>query len=417
MLRIPLWAQIFIAMVLGIVVGSILGDGVVINEVLRPLGTMFINLIKMLVVPLVFCSLVMGMVSMEGDFARMGRVGTRTFVLYIITTALAVMIGLFFATLMSPGEGLKGVDIPEVQGATEDSSQSILAMFMQTIVALVPDNPVGAFATANVLQIIVFAVLFGVAINLAGEKARIVRNFFEGAAEVMFKLTALVMHVAPIGVFALMSWVAGTYGLKVLKPLLMVIITAYVATAFHALFVIGSMVKVFGKLSPLRFFKAVSEPFSFAFVSTSSSGTLPLSLAAVNNNLGVSPRISNFVLPLGATINMDGTAIYQGVCAIFIAQAYGIDLTLSHYVTIVFTATLASIGTAGIPGAGLIMLSMVLASVGLPLEGLAIVAGIDRILDMARTSVNILGDCMCAVVVARKEGEIQLPDEEKKASA
>ncbi|SUO94185.1 dicarboxylate/amino acid:cation symporter [Suttonella ornithocola] len=403
--KFPLWMQIFVAMLLGVLVGVIAGNGALTTEILRPIGTMFINLIKMLVVPLIFCSLVMGIVSMEDDFARMGRIGGRTFILYLLTTACAVSIGLAIATIFSPGTELS-IPVPEIGSQETKETGSLLSNFMNTLVGLVPSNPVNSLSSGNILQIILFALLFGIAINLSGEKGRPVRVFFESAAEVMFRLTAMVMKVAPIGVFALMAWVAGKFGISVLKPLLMLIITAYVATAIHAILVIGGLVKFVGKISPMKFFKAVAEPFAFAFVSTSSSGTLPLSIAAVSEKLGVSRRVSNFVLPLGATINMDGTAIYQGVCAIFIAQAYGIDLSAAQYATIVFTCTLASIGTAGVPGAGLIMLSMVLSSAGLPLDGLAMVAGIDRILDMARTSVNVLGDCMCSVIIGHKEGEI-----------
>lgn len=407
MKKIPLWLQIFIAMILGIIVGSIAGNDTLTTGILKPIGDMFINLIKMLVVPLIFCSLVMGIVSMEGDFGRMGRIGGRTFFLYICTTAVAVSIGLLVANLFHPGVGadISKAAMSAAKAAPEHPG-SLLSNFMTTLVGIVPANPIKSLASGSILQIILFALLFGISINLSGEKGKPVRMFFESAAEVMFRLTSMVMRVAPIGVFALMAWVAGKFGLSVLKPLMLVIITAYVATAIHAIVIIGGMVKIFGKVSPLRFFKAISEPFAFAFVSTSSSGTLPLSISAVTKNLGVSSRVSNFVLPLGATINMDGTAIYQGVCAIFIAQAYGIPLGASEYATIVFTCTLASIGTAGVPGAGLIMLSMVLASAGLPLEGIALVAGIDRILDMARTSVNVLGDCMCSVLIARGEGEI-----------
>ncbi len=412
MKKIALWQQIFIAMILGLIVGAFAGDGMLTNDLLKPLGTMFINLIKMLVVPLIFCSLVMGIVSMEDDFARMGRIGGRTFFIYLATTAIAVSIGLVVAKVISPGVGLD-IAIPEIGSAPAQESTSLMATFMSTLVGIIPTNPVDSLSSGNILQIILFALLFGIAINLTGEKAKPVRVFFEGAAEVMFKLTGMVMKVAPIGVFALMAWVAGKFGISVLLPLLKVIAAVYLACLVHALLTIGGLVKILGKMSPLRFFKAILEPFSFAFVSTSSSGTLPLSIAAVNQNLGVSKRVCNFVLPLGATINMDGTAIYQGVCAIFIAQVYNVDLTSAQYATIIFTSTLASIGTAGVPGAGLIMLSMVLTSAGLPLDGLAMVAGIDRILDMARTSVNVLGDCMVALVVGRSEGEVGAPEPEK----
>lgn len=404
--KLKLWQQILIGMIAGIIVGAIAGDGMLTNEILKPIGTIFINLIKMLVIPLIFFSLIVGIISMGADIGKMGKIGGTTFVLYLTTTAFAVTIGLIIAKIISPGIGLD-IPIPEIGTQESKEVSGLLANFMSTLVGLVPTNPLASLSSGNILQVILFALLFGIAINLTGEKAAPLRSIFEAAAEAMYTLTGLIMKVAPIGVFALMAWVAGKFGLEVLKPLIKLIIAAYIASAIHALFTLSAFVKILGKYSPVKFFKGVLEPFAFAFVSTSSSGTLPLTIAAVNKNLGVSKRICNFVLPLGATINMDGTAIYQGVCAIFIAQAYGIDLNMAHYVTIIFTATLASIGTAGVPGAGLIMLSMVLSSAGLPLDGLAMVAGIDRILDMARTSVNILGDSMVALVIGRRENEVE----------
>lgn len=405
MKKIALWQQIFIAMVLGLIVGAIAGDGTLTAGILKPVGTIFINLIKMLVVPLIFCSLLTGIVSIEGELSRMGRIFGRTLLLYLATTAVAVSIGLLIAELIAPGIGLN-IAIPEIGSAPGKETGGLLVNVMNTLVGLVPANPVSSLASGKTLQIIVFAVLFGIAINLAGEKGEPVRAFFNSASEVMFRLTSMIMAIAPIGVFALMAWVAGKFGLSLLLPLIKVIIAVYVACALHAVLTIGSFAAFLGKISPLRFFKACAEPWGFAFASTSSYGTLPLTISAVTRKLGVSQRIANFVCPLGATINMDGTAIYQGVAAVFIAEVYGIDLNAMQYVIIVFTCTLASIGTAGMPGAGLILLSLVLSSAGLPLDGLAIIAGIDRILDMARTSINILGDCMCALVIGQAEKEV-----------
>ena len=256
------------------------------------------------------------------------------------------------------------------------------------------------------LQIIVFAIFVGLAITLAGDAAKPVRAFFDSAAEVMYKLTSIIISFAPYGVFALMVWVAGAYGMDVLAPLAKVIALVYVGCVVHAALVYAGLIKFVARLNPVRYFQGSIEPVMVAFTSTSSSGTLPVTMMSAERNLGVSRSVSSFVLPLGATINMDGTALYQGVCAVFIAQAYGVDLTTGQYLTIVLTATLASIGTAGVPGAGLIMLSLVLASVGLPLEGVAIIAGIDRILDMARTALNVAGDCAVSCVIARSEGEL-----------
>lgn len=404
-MKIKLWQQILIGLVLGVIVGSIVGEGILTIDILKPIGTLFINLIKMLVIPLIFFSLIVGIISMGSDVKRIGRIGSTTFILYLITTAFAVSIGLLVATVFSPGEGL-AIPIPEIGSQEAAKSGSLLGNFMNTLVAIVPSNPINALSSGTILQVIFFALMFGIAINITGEKADPLRSFFTAGAEVMYTLTHIIMKVAPIGVFALMAWVAGKFGLSVLLPLMKVIVAVYIACLVHVLIVISGGVKLLGRFSPIAFFKGVIEPFSFAFVSTSSSGTLPLSIAATTDKLGVSKRIANFVLPLGATINMDGTAIYQGVCAVFIAQAYGIDLSMAQYITIIFTCTLASIGTAGVPGAGLIMLSMVLSSAGLPLDGLAMVAGIDRILDMARTSVNVLGDCMVALIIGKRENEI-----------
>lgn len=395
-----LWKQIFIALSTGLILGVVLNQtgNADLATSIKPVGDLFIRGIKMLIVPLIFVSLVTGVASLQ-DLSTMGRLSLKTFLLYLGTTAVAISIGLALSTIFKPGVG---IDLGSAAEVTAKAAPSLT----ETILGLVPTNPVEAFATANVLQIIVFAVLFGLAIVLAGDVAKPVKNFFDSAAEVMYKLTSIVISFAPYGVFALMTWVAGTYGLDVLAPLAKVIGMVYLGCVIHAVVVYGGLIRFLARLNPVRYFQGTIEPVLVGFTSTSSSGTLPVSMMSVERNLGVSRGVSSFVLPLGATINMDGTALYQGVCAVFIAQAYGLDLNTSQYVTIVLTATLASIGTAGVPGAGLIMLSLVLASVGLPLEGVAIIAGIDRILDMARTALNVAGDCAVACVVARSEGEL-----------
>lgn len=408
-----LWQQILVAMIAGFGFGILLNNpldnqSTLAVQVLKPLGDVFVNLLKMLVVPLVFCSLITGIASMDGDLKRMGRIGYRTFGIYLLTTAIAISIGLVIAHILAPGVGIELT--PQEAGSGElKAPEGLLVTFMNTIKGIVPTNPFDAFAKGSILQIIIFALLFGIAMNKAGERAEGLRQFFASAAQVMYELTAMVMKVAPIGVFALMAWVAAKFGIKALLPLMKLIIAVYVACVLHAIIVIGMGAKIFGGVSLKRFFQATLEPLSFAFVSASSSATLSLTINAVHQKLGVSRRISDFVLPLGATINMDGTAIYQGVCAVFVAQIYGIDLSLGQYVTMIVTCTLASIGTAGVPGAGLVMLTMVLASVGLPLEGIVLVSGIDRILDMARTSINVLGDCMVATVIGKREKEIETP--------
>jgi len=390
-----LWTKILIGLIAGVIAGLILGPKA---EYIKPIGSLFINAIKMLIVPLIFSSLIVGVTGMK-DTKKMGRIGLKTVLFYLGSTAVAISIGLAIGHIFEPGAGVQLV-------ATEAMSAKTPPAFIDTLIGMVPRNPVAALASGNILQIIVFAVLMGISINLIGEKGKPVADFFESMAEVMYKLTALVMELAPFGVFALIAWVTGKFGMSLLLPLIKVILAVYLGCIVHALFTIGGAITFLGKLKPARFFKGIIDAQMVAFTTTSSSGTLPVTIDCARKKLGVSKSISSFVLPLGATINMDGTALYQGVCALFVAQAYGIDLTMGHYITIVLTATLASIGTAGVPGAGLIMLSLVLSSVGLPLEGIAIIAGIDRILDMARTSVNVTGDAMVAVLIAKGEGEL-----------
>lgn len=398
--RLPLWKQIFIALAAGFALGmglNMAGYGAWVAQI-KPVGELFIRGVKMLIVPLIFISLVAGVASLK-DLSTMGRLSAKTMLIYLATTAVSISIGLVLAVVFQPGQG---VDLTAAKAVETKEAPTMVELLL----GLVPTNPVEAFATANVLQIIVFAILFGVAIVLCGEKAAPVKRLFDALAEVMYKLTAIVISFAPYGVFALMTWVAGSYGMDVLAPLAKVIVLAYVGSLLHAVLVYGGMIRFISGLNPVRYFQGAIEPMMVAFTSTSSSGTLPVTMMSAEKNLGVSRGVSSFVLPLGATINMDGTALYQGVCVMFIAQAYGVDLGTSEYLTIVMTATLASIGTAGVPGAGLIMLSLVLASVGLPLEGVAIIAGVDRILDMARTALNVLGDSAVSVVVAKSEGEL-----------
>jgi len=397
-----LWQQIFFALAAGVIIGVALnktGQSDIAVSV-KMLGTMFINAIKMLIVPLIFVSLVSGMTSMH-DLSKMGRIGLKTVVLYLGTTAVAIAIGLALGVVLQPGVG---IDMAAATAAEPKPAPS----FVDTLIGLIPTNPIASAAEGNVLQIIVFAILFGLSINLAGDKGKPVRDFFDSMSEVIYKLTAIIIAFAPYGVFALMVWVAGVFGLDLLLPLGAVIAAVYVGCVIHAVLVYGGLVRFVARLSALRFFHGAVEPLMVAFTSTSSSGTLPVTMAAAEKNFGVSRSVSSFVLPLGATINMDGTALYQGVCALFVAQAYGIDLGMSDYITIILTATLASIGTAGVPGAGLIMLSLVLTSVGLPLEGVALIAGIDRILDMARTALNVTGDSAVNLVVAKSEGEVDV---------
>lgn len=404
MKSMKLTTKILIGLIAGIVVGLLLGGNPdVANNYIKPFGTLFLRMIKMIIVPLVLSSLVVGTASM-GDVKKLGRIGGKTIAYYLITTAIAVTIGLILGNLIDPGAGLS---IP-VNASVEAKAAPKL---VDTLLNIIPTNPLSAMVDGNMLQIIAFALFIGIGITLVGEKGKPFLNFFDSMAEVMYKITAVVMSYAPIGVFALITPVVAANGPAVLLPLAKVIAAVYVGCFLHAAITYSSIVKAFAKLNPLTFFKGALPATTVAFSTCSSSGTLPVTIKSAQDNLGVSESVSSFVLPLGATINMDGTALYQGVCALFVAQVYGLDLTLAQQVTIVLTATLASIGTAGVPGAGFIMLTMVLQAVGLPLEGSALIAGIDRVLDMARTSINVTGDLSAAVVIAATEKELNVPQE------
>ncbi|MGI6784095.1 MAG: dicarboxylate/amino acid:cation symporter [Aminivibrio sp.] len=393
--KIPLIWQIGIGFVLGIAAGVVFGDKV---QYVDPIGQVFLALLKMLIVPLVFSSLVVGAASI-GDPRDLGRIGVKTLVLYLATTAVAIVIGLVLGNFLQPGVGLALSEGAAAFKAPEAPS------IKKVILDLFPSNPIKAAADGVMLQIIIFALFLGVSAVLAGEKGKPLISFFDSMAEAMYKLTGIVMKTAPYGVFALIAVTVAQYGISVLAPFAKVILAVYAGCIIHALVVYSGLITVFVKKSPFWFFKGVQAPALTAFVTRSSAAALPVSMEAAQKNLGISEKVSSFVLPLGATINMDGTALYQGVCALFVAQAYGLPLTMGAQLNIVLTATLASIGTAGVPGAGLIMLTLVLTAVGLPLEGAALVAGIDAVLDMARTCINVVGDSCVAAVVASTEGE------------
>jgi len=395
-IKFNLVTQIFIAFVLAIILGSIFGSSI---DFLKPFGDLFLRLIKFIIAPLILSTLVVGVAGTSNP-KQLGRIGFKTISYYLVTTAIAIIIGLAVAFTVSPGKGItmstEGLNIPEA--ATQEPQSAIT-----TILNIIPENPFTALASGNILQIIFFALFIGLAITFVGEKAQPVYRFFEGFAEVMYKITGIVMKVAPLGILGLLAPVVGQYGLAVLLPLVKVIAAVYIACILHAVIVYSSAVKMWGKMSPIKFFKGISPAALVAFSTASSAGTLPVTIKNTNENLGVPNKISSFVLPLGATINMDGTAIYQGVAVVFIAQFYNLNLSFTQLLTVVLITILASIGTAGVPGSGMIMLAMVLSSVNMPLEGIALIAGIDRILDMMRTTVNIVGDASAAVVVAGTE--------------
>lgn len=393
--------RILVGLILGVISGLILGpSGVPFAKAwIAPLGTIFMNMIKMIIVPLVLSSLILGVCGL-GDVKKIGRIGGKTIFFYLVTTAVAIVIGLGLGTVMVPGAGLS------IPGGVKTAAKAAPAI-SSVIVGIFPTNPFDAMLKGNMLQIIVFALFVGMGILSVGEKANTVLKFFDGLAEVCYKIVGYIMVFAPIGVFGLIAPVVAANGPSVLLPLLKVIIAVYLGCFIHAVVVYGGLLSAIGKLSPLKFFKTILPAQMIAFTSCSSSGTLPVSMECVGK-LGVSPQISSFVLPLGATINMDGTALYQGVCALFVAQIYGVNLGPAEYATIIVTGTLASIGTAGVPGAGFIMLTMILTAIGLPLEGSALIAGIDRVLDMPRTCVNITGDCCVAYIVDKTERKSEL---------
>lgn len=390
--KLSLTFKIFLSLVLGIVVGFALqGHPDIAVSYIKPFGTIYLNLIKMIVVPVVLLSIIQGIVSLQ-DVKKVGSIGVRTVAFYLCTTAVAVTLGLLFANLLQVGAGY----IIPAEDLVYEAKEA--PGFIDTLVNIFPSNFIAPMVNANMLQVIVIAIIVGFGVILAGEKGQPAQRVISSFAEVSFQAMGMIIQLSAVGVFALICPVVAENGPQVLLPLLKVILVAYIVYLIHMTLVYSSAVKAFAGMSPVTFFKGMIRPMVFAFSSASSVGTLPFNMEATQK-MGVRNEISSFVLPLGATINMDGTAIYQGVCAIFIAQIFGIDLTLVQQLTVILTATLASIGTAGVPGSGMIMLAMVLESVGLPVEGIALVAGIDRILDMGRTVVNITGDAACTICV------------------
>lgn len=395
--KMPLALQIFIGLGLGIAVGLLfmLADQAEAAETyVKPFGTIFLNLIKFVVVPVVLSSIISGVISMQ-DIRKVGSVGGKTVVFYMCTTALAITIGLVFANLFKGSFGELATS-----GLSYEATEPV--NFMDTLVGIFPSNSFGPLVDANMLQVIVISLFFGFGIILAGDKGTPLANVVNSIMDVSMKIMDLILKASPVGVFCLIVPVVAVNGPKIIGSLFMVLLAAYICYILHVAVVYSLIAKSLGGVGVLEFFKGMAPAMMLAFSSASSVGTLPLNMECAER-LGAKKEITSFVLPLGATINMDGTAIYQGVCSVFIASCFGIDLTLSQMLTIVITATLASIGTAGVPGAGMVMLAMVLQSVGLPVEGIALVAGVDRIFDMGRTTVNITGDSVCALVISRME--------------
>lgn len=393
--KMALATQIFIALVIAIIVGLIFsyaGLDSFAQTYVQPFGTIFLNLIKFIVGPIVLFSIMAGVVSMK-DIRKVGAIGGTTLVYYLCTTAFATAIGLIVANAM------KGLfPLLSTSNLSYDTSSQTTSV-MDTIVNIFPSNFLAPIYESNMLQVIVMALIIGFAIILLGEKAESAISSINVLNDIFMKCMEMILRLSPIGVFCLLCPVIAANGPKIIGSLASVLLVAYICYIIHMVCVYSMTVRTMAGMSPFKFFRGMMPAMLFAFSSASSVGTLPLNMECTEK-LGAKREVSSFVLPLGATINMDGTAIYQGVCSVFIASCYGIQLTLPQMLTIVLTATLASIGTAGVPGAGMVMLSMVLQSVGLPIEGIALVAGIDRVFDMGRTTVNITGDASCAIIVS-----------------
>jgi len=405
-----LWQKVVLGMAVGILVGyffnangplQIDGKAWFHNYVL-PFGNTFISLIKMVVVPLIFFSLISGVTSMS-DMGAFKRVGTKAMLAYLCTAAFAVVIGLIFGNIFQPGKGVDLGELLKTSGSGPDYSGEQTFSVAKMLSDIVPENVVTAMSSnEHVLQVVVFAIFTAVTINVVGEKARLLREFCQSTAYVIFKMIESIMNLAPYGVFAIMASLVSAQGLRILQDL--AVLTMCVGSALLTQYLLfGLMILVFGRMSPLPFYKKMLEVQSFAFSTSSSKATLPTAMRVLHEKIGVSKSNTNFLLPLGAAINMDGTAIYLGITSLFFAQANGIEFTGSQYALLMFTATLGSIGAAGIPGGSIMMMGMVFSSVGLPLSGIGVILGIDRILDMLRTTVNITGDSVITLLVDKSE--------------
>ena len=409
--KLGLTTKIFIALISGAIFGIVLcyavpdssfKEDILINGVLQVVGQGFIRLMKMLVVPLVFCSLVCGSMSI-GDTKKLGTVGVRTLIFYLCTTALAITVALSVGNLIDPG---KGLDMSKIQTNMATVEATEPTSFADTLLNIIPDNPIGALASGNMLQIIIFALIIGIILAKLGERTETVSNFFSQFNDIMMEMTMLVMSFAPIGVFCLIAKTFAGIGFSAFVPLGKYMIAVLAALAIQCFVIYMGLLKIFTGLNPFKFIKNFFPVMAFAFSTATSNATIPLSIETLAEKMGVSKRISSFTIPLGATINMDGTSIMQGVAVVFAAQAFGIHLDMMDYITVIGTATLASIGTAGVPSVGLVTLTMVFNSVGLPVEAIGLIMGIDRILDMTRTAINITGDAVCTTIVAHQNNAL-----------
>ena len=396
--------KILAAMLFGAILGIFLNNISIYNSLINQylsngvfevIGKLFVNSLKMLVVPLVFCSITVGITSL-GNLSLMGRVGLKAIIIYLLTTAFAITLALIFAIAIEPGQGY------EIDSSVQFSAKEAPSL-SSVLTSIVPSNPILAMADGEMLQIILFAIILGIAITITGNKAESFKKGIISLNEIMMSMVTIIMKFAPLGVFCLIAKTFATQGIDMIIPLASYFFTVTIVLILHVLLTYSAFLKFVGKVSPFLFLKKMRTAIVFAFSTASSNATIPVTLSTVEKRLGVDKSVASFTVPLGATINMDGTAIMQGVATVFIASVYMVDLTIGDYLTVILTATLASIGTAGVPGVGLIMLTMVLTQVGLPVEGVALIIGIDRLLDMMRTAVNITGDSMVSLITSKSE--------------
>lgn len=395
-MRLKLWQKVLIGMLLGILVGHYLEEDAMF---FKPFGTVFVNMIKMVVVPLVFFSILNG-ISSIGDANTFGRIGGKAALAYMCTTIFAVIIGLSFGTYFEPGVGLN-ITLGDVVHNADPEAQSVGKILLE----LIPHNPIEAMASGNTVQVVVFAFFTGFALILIGDRGKEVKDFVVSATHLVFKMIELVIKLTPYGVFAIMAWVVGHYGLDVVLSLgkFVGVVVGAMTTQY---LIFGVLLFVFGRLNPIPFYKNMLETQAVAFATISSKATLPTAMKELRLKVGVSKQSSSFILPLGAAMNMDGVAIYLGICTVFFAQIIGVDLTWTQYGIIILTSTIGSIGAAGFPGGSMVMMGMVLTSVGLPIEGISLILGVDRFLEMLRTVINITGDCTVTVLVDAWEGTL-----------
>lgn len=403
--RLQLWHRILIALVLGSITGLLLGEH---TAIFAPIGKMFINAISMIVVPIIFVSIVCAVMAIS-DVSTMRRLTVKTLALYLITMAIATGVGVGLALLFKPGMGLPK-ELVEASLKGNQMMTDIIAVgkntsLIDTITTIIPSNAIRAFANGDILPTIIFALVIGLAIISVGKPAKAVGDVFQGTLLIMFKAVDFILFFAPLGVFCLMAQVVGTVGIEILKELFLLVATIWIGCLINAMIVYVPLL-VYNRLNPITFFKKMIAPIAFAFSTGSSAATLPLNLETVHRRLGVSTGITDFVLPLGATINMNGLSVYLGVAALFVANIYGVELGLWQYLLIIMTSTLASIGAAGVPMSGIIVMSIVLGGVGLPIEAIALIAGVDRVIEMMTTTMNITGDALTAIVVSKSEDQL-----------